>query len=205
MFYEPEKRNHGLPHDPFKALVAPRPIGWISTRSTDGRLNLAPYSYFNALSDDPWLVAFASGGKKDSMSFAAESGEFVVNIVTQKLMAAMVRTSVDAPRGVSEFTYAGLEPETSTLVAAPRVNGIAAALECKVTEVIEPKLLSGAKSGIQMVIGEVIGVHIDEEMLTNGFFDYEKAGLVSRLGYLDYAIVGPTFQMKRPKWSERKQ
>ena len=205
MFYEPEKRNHGLPHDPFKALVAPRPIGWISTRSTDGRLNLAPYSYFNALSDDPWLVAFASDGQKDSMSFAAESGEFVVNIVTQKLMDAMVKTSVDAPRGSSEYEYAGLKPEQSSLVAAPRVKGIAAALECKVTEIIEPRLLSGLKSGIHLVIGEVVGIYVDEETLTNGLFDYEKACLVSRLGYLDYSIVGPTFQMRRPRWSAQEQ
>ena len=205
MFYEPEKRNHGLPHDPFKALVAPRPIGWISTCSTDGRLNLAPYSYFNALSDDPWLVAFASDGQKDSMSFAAESGEFVVNIVTKKLMDAMVKTSVDAPRGSSEYEYAGLKPEQSSLVAAPRVKGIAAALECKVTEIIEPRLLSGLKSGIHLVIGEVVGIYVDEETLTNGFFDYEKACLVSRLGYLDYSIVGPTFQMRRPRWSAQEQ
>lgn len=205
MFYEPEKRNHGLPHDPFKALVAPRPIGWISTRSTDGRLNLAPYSYFNALSDDPWLVAFASDGQKDSMSFAAESGEFVVNIVTQKLMDAMVKTSVDAPRGSSEYEYAGLKPEQSSLVAAPRVKGIAAALECKVTEIIEPRLLSGLKSGIHLVIGEVVGIYVDEETLTNGLFDYEKACLASRLGYLDYSIVGPTFQMRRPRWSAQEQ
>lgn len=205
MFYEPEKRNHGLPHDPFKALVAPRPIGWISTCSTDGRLNLAPYSYFNALSDDPWLVAFASDGQKDSMSFAAESGEFVVNIVTQKLMDAMVKTSVDAPRGSSEYEYAGLKPEQSSLVAAPRVKGIAAALECKVTEIIEPRLLSGLKSGIHLVIGEVVGIYVDEETLTNGLFDYEKACLASRLGYLDYSIVGPTFQMRRPRWSAQEQ
>ncbi len=202
MFYEPQKRNHGLPHDPFKALVAPRPIGWISTRANDGRLNLAPYSYFNALSDNPWLVAFASGGRKDSMVFAAETGEFVVNIVTRKFAEAMVKTSVDAPRGSSEFEYAGLEPEHSQLVATPRVKGIAAALECKVTEIIEPRLLSGSGSGIQMVIGEVVGVHIDGDMITSGRFDFEKAGLVSRLGYLDYAIPGPTFEMRRPKWSD---
>ncbi len=200
MFYEPAKRNHGLPHDPFKALVAPRPIGWISTCALDGRLNLAPYSYFNALSDNPWLVAFASDGRKDSMSFAAESGEFVVNIVTQRFASAMVDTSVDAPRGENEFEFAGLEVAPSTLVSAPRVKGIAAALECKVTEILEPKLLSGMPSGIQLVIGEVAGIHIDEDMLTNGRFDYEKAGLVSRLGYLDYAIVGPTFEMRRPRW-----
>ena len=200
MFYEPAKRNHGLPHDPFKALVAPRPIGWISTRALDGRLNLAPYSYYNALSDDPWLVAFASDGQKDSMSFASESSEFVVNVVTRKFTAAMVDTSVDAPRGTSEFAFAGLESEPSTLVAAPRVKGIAAALECKVTEILEPKLLSGSPSGVQLVVGEVVGIHIDEDMLTDGHFDYEKAGLVSRLGYLDYAIVGPTFEMRRPRW-----
>lgn len=200
MFYEPAKRNHGLSHDPFKALVAPRPIGWISTRSLDGSLNLAPYSYFNALSDNPWLVAFASDGKKDSMSFAAESGEFVVNIVTEKFASAMVKTSVDAPRGTSEFQFSGLETDASILVAPPRVKGIAAALECKVTEIIEPKLVSGLSSGIQLVIGEVVGIHIDEEMLTSGRFDYEKAGLVSRLGYLDYAISGPAFEMRRPRW-----
>ncbi len=203
MFYEPAKRNHGLPHDPFKALVAPRPIGWISTRAKDGRLNLAPYSYFNALSDNPWLVAFASDGKKDSMSFTAESGEFVVNIVTQKFTEAMVKTSVDAPRGVSEFEFAGLEQEASSLVSAPRVRGIAAALECKVTGIIEPKLGSGLMSGIQLVIGEVVGIHIDEDMLTSGRFDYEKAGLVSRLGYLDYAIAGPVFEMHRPRWERQ--
>lgn len=202
MFYEPAKRDHGLPHDPFKALVAPRPIGWISTRASDGRLNLAPYSYFNALSDSPWLVAFASDGRKDSASFAAESGEFVVNIVTEKFASAMVNTSVDAPRGESEFVFAGLGSEPSTIIAAPRVKGIAAALECKVTEILQPKLLSGLPSGIQLVIGEVVGIHIDEEMLTNGRFDYKKAGLVSRLGYLDYAIAGSTFEMRRPHWNK---
>ena len=200
MFYEPQKRNHGLPHDPFKALVAPRPIGWISTRAKDGRLNLAPYSYFNALSDDPWLVAFASDGKKDSMSFAVESGEFVVNIATEKYADALVKTSVSAPRGTSEFDYAGLAPEPSSLVGAPRVKGIAAALECRVTEIVEPNLLSGGASGIHLVIGEVIGVFIDEQMLSNGLFDYQKSGLISRLGYQDYAMVGQTFAMPRPKW-----
>ena len=201
MFDEPAKRNHGLPHDPFKALVAPRPIGWISTRAKDGRLNLAPYSYFHALSDNPWLVAFASDGRKDSMTFAAESGEFVANIVTSKFTSAMVRTSVDAPRGTSEFEFAGLEAEASMLVGAPRVKGIAAALECKVTQIIQPKLLSGLASEIQLVIGEVVGIHIDEAMLTSGRFDYEKAALVSRLGYLDYAVAGTTFEMRRPRWN----
>jgi flavin reductase (DIM6/NTAB) family NADH-FMN oxidoreductase RutF len=201
MFYQPEMRDHGLPHDPFKALVAPRPIGWISTRAKDGRLNLVPYSYFNALSDDPWLVVFAADGIKDSMSFAAESGEFVVNIVTRKFAEAMVKTSVDAPRGISEFAFAGLEPEPSPLVSAPRVKGIAAALECKVTQIIEPKRLSGSPSGIQLVISEVIGIHLDEDMLTNHRFDCEKAGLVSRLGYLDYSVTGLTFELRRPRWT----
>jgi flavin reductase (DIM6/NTAB) family NADH-FMN oxidoreductase RutF len=201
MFYQPEKRDHGLPRDPFNALVAPRPIGWISTRAKDGRINLAPYSYFNALSDGPWLVAFASDGMKDSMSFAAESGEFVVNIVTRNFAEAMVKTSVDAPRGKSEFAFAGLESEPSQLVAAPRVKGIAAALECKITEIIEPRRLSGSPSGIQLVIGEVVGIHLDEDILTSGRIDYEKAGLVSRLGYLDYSVTGPTFELRRPRWT----
>ena len=199
MFYEPAK-GHGLPHDPFKAIVAPRPIGWISTRSPGGELNLAPYSFFNAFSTHPFLVWFASGGVKDSVAFARDSGEFVVNLVGSALARKMNASSVDAPRGVSEFGYAGLEAEPSVLVKAPRVAGAPAALECKVTEIFEPKDLQGADSGARVVAGEVVGVYIDDAMLTDGLFDAVKAGNVARLGYMDYSTVTEIFSMRRPQW-----
>jgi flavin reductase (DIM6/NTAB) family NADH-FMN oxidoreductase RutF len=199
MFYEPEK-GHGLPHDPFKAIVAPRPIGWISTRSPAGELNLSPYSFFNAFQTRPFLVWFASDGPKDSATFARDSGEFVVNLVGTALMKKMVESSVDAPRGVSEFDYAGLETAPSVLVKAPRVAGAPAALECKVTEIFEPKDLRGKSSGAFIVAGEVVGVHIDDAMLTDGLFDAVKAGNVARLGYMDYSAVTEIFSVRRPRW-----
>ena len=199
MFYEPNK-GHGLPHDPFKAIVAPRPIGWISTRSPQGEVNLAPYSFFNAFSTHPFLVWFASGGVKDSVVFARDSGEFVVNLVGSALAKKMNASSVNAPRGVSEFDYAGLEAVPSILVKAPRVAGAPAALECKVTEIFEPKDMHDKGSGTMVVAGEVVGVHIDDAMLTDGLFDAVKAGHVARLGYMDYSVVTDVFPMRRPRW-----
>jgi flavin reductase (DIM6/NTAB) family NADH-FMN oxidoreductase RutF len=202
MFYEAAKNDHGLPHDPFKALVVPRPIGWISTRSTDGRVNLAPYSFFNAISDKPMLVMFASGGPKDSVTFAEESGEFVVNFVGEALAVQMNATSVNAPRGTSEFTYAGLNEETCRLVAAPRVKEAYAALECRVTQVFVPRTLDGSAPEAIVAIGQVVGIHIDERILTAGQVDIHKARPVSRLGYLDFAVVSESFVMRRPRWGE---
>lgn len=199
MFYEPEK-GHGLPHDPFKAIVAPRPIGWISTRSPQGELNLAPYSFFNAFSSHPFLVWFASDGVKDSVAFARDSGEFVANLVGSAQASKMNASSVNAPRGTSEFGYAGLEAVPSVLVKAPRVAGVPAALECKVTEIFEPRDLKGEASGAMVVAGEVVGVYIDDAMLTDGLFDVVKAGNVSRLGYFDFSTVTETFSMRRPRW-----
>ena len=201
MFYEP-KNGHGLPHDPFKALVSPRPIGWISTVSRMGEVNLAPYSFFNALSTNPCLVWFSSEGQKDSSSIAGETGEFVANLVGRDLAEKINRTAVDAPRGVSEFGYAGLTEAPSRLVAPPRVAEAPAALECKVTEVFRPKALDGSRSGAYVVIGEVVGVHIDDAFLTDGLFDTVKAGNVARLGYMDYSSVEALFQMRRPRWKD---
>lgn len=201
MFYQPSN-GHGLPHDPFKAIVAPRPIGWISTRALDGRLNLAPYSFFNALSTHPHLVMFSSEGEKDSVTFARESGEFVANLATRNLFEAMNASSVDAPRGLSEFDYAGLTPEPSRLVAAPRVREAVAALECKVTEIMRPRGLDGREAGVTTVFGEVVGVHIDERCLTDGLFDIVKAGTIARLGYMDYTTVTETFSARRPQWKD---
>ncbi len=203
MFYEPQKRNHGLPHDPFQALVVPRPIGWISTKSASGALNLAPYSYFNAISSDPWLIVFSAGGEKDSVVFARETGEFVANLVSAPLVDAMVQTSVDAPRGMSEFDYAGLTPEPSQLVDVPRVKQAFAALECRVTEIWRPKSLTNPNGVPYVVTGEVVGVFIEESILTDGMVDIAKSQPVSRLGYLDYAIIDKSFSRRRPRWSER--
>lgn len=201
MFYEPSK-GHGLPHDPFKALVSPRPIGWISTQAKDGSLNLAPYSFFNALGTNPHLVMFCSEGAKDSYTNALETGEFVANLVSSDLIEQMNASSVDAPHGVSEFDYAGLTPEPSRLVRPPRVREAHAALECKVTEILRPKDLNGDPTNRYMIIGQVVGVYISDDALTDGMFDVVKAGNVARLGYLDFSSVKEVFQRTRPRWKD---
>lgn len=202
MFYEPEK-GHGLPHDPFKAIVSPRPIGWISTLSRDGAVNLAPYSFFNAISSNPHLVIFSSEGAKDSATFAEETGEFVVNLASMDLAQKLNATSIDAPRGISEFVHAGLTEAPSRIVAPPRVAEAHAALECKVTDVTRPLGLGGKSSGVILVTGEVVGVHLDEGVMRDGLFDVIAAGNLSRLGYMDYAAVTEVFQMRRPRWEKR--
>lgn len=203
MFYETQENRHGLPHDPFKAIVAPRPIGWISTRARDGRHNLAPYSFFNAICDQPKLVMFSSSGPKDSATFAEESGEFVANFVSEHVATQMNATSVDAPRGQSEFVYAGLHAARCELVSAPRVAEAYAALECKVTQVFVPRTLDpSAPAASIVVIGQVVGIHLDEAILTHGRIDIDKARPVSRLGYLDFAVTREVFSMRRPKWND---
>jgi flavin reductase (DIM6/NTAB) family NADH-FMN oxidoreductase RutF len=202
MFYETAQNQHGLRGDPFKALVVPRPIGWISTRAKDGRVNLAPYSFFNALDDDPPLVMFASGGLKDSVAFAQESGEFVVNFVSESLAQQMNATSVDAPRGVNEFGYAGLSEAPCQLLSAPRVGEAYAALECRVTQVFTPATLEGHVSEAVVAIGQVVGIHIDPAILTEGRVDVAKARPVARLGYAEFAVVHERFVMHRPRWGE---
>ena len=201
MFYEPSK-GHGLPHDPFKAIVAPRPIGWISTQAADGSFNLAPFSYFNAVSTRPHIVMFSSEGEKDSVIHARESGEFVANLVSSDLAQKMNASSVDAPRGISEFGYSGLTPVSSRLVAAPRVGEAYAALECKVTEIHRPKALDGMSGERFMVLGEVVGIYIDERVMSEGLFDIIKAGSVARLGYMDYTTVTEVFSLRRPHWKK---
>ncbi|MGX9120141.1 flavin reductase family protein [Mesorhizobium sp. BHbsci] len=201
MFYEPAK-GHGLPHDPSKAIVAPRPIGWISTVNKAGEINLAPYSFFNAFSTRPFVVWFSSEGEKDSATFAEETGEFVANLVSRDLAEKMVRTAVDAPRGVTEFDYADLTMAPSRLVAPPRVAAAPAALECRVTEILRPKALDGTLTSAIVVAGEVVGVHIDDAFLKDGIFDIVRAGNVGRLGYMDYASVSEIFSMRRPRWGK---
>jgi flavin reductase (DIM6/NTAB) family NADH-FMN oxidoreductase RutF len=199
MFYSTAENAHGLAHDPFKAIVSPRPIGWISTRGADGSVNLAPYSFFNAVSDNPKLVMFSSTGKKDSATFAIESGEFVANLATGPLAEKVNLTSSLAPRGTSEFELAGLTEAESVLVSAPRVAEAPAALECRVTQWFRPVDLRSEETGNWIVMGQVVGVHISEEILQDGMIRMDIARPLSRLGYLDYASISEVFQMRRPK------
>ena len=200
MFYETSKRDKMLlPHDPYKAIVAPRPIGWISTLSPERHVNLAPYSFFNGVSTRPPLVMFSSEGAKDSANTSAEaSGEFVCNVATYALRHQMNASSAPLPRGTSEFDHAGLTPVPCQLVKAPRVLESPASLECRVVDVIRPKDLTGGQAGVIMVIGQVIGVHIDEEFVVNGQFDMVKAGTISRAGYADYVRAESVFSIIRP-------
>jgi flavin reductase (DIM6/NTAB) family NADH-FMN oxidoreductase RutF len=200
MFYATHERDRTkLPHDPFKAIVAPRPIGWISTRALDGRINLAPYSFFNGFASSPPIVGFSSEGWKDSASFARESGEFVANLATLDLRLRMNETSAPFARGDNEFERVGLTMAKCRLVAAPRVAESPASLECRVVEVVEIKSLSGAWSGSVLTLGEVVAFHIDERFLRDGRFDTAGAHSLARCGYQDYAAVEAIFAMPRPK------
>lgn len=202
MFYKTARRDHGLPHDPLKAIVAPRPIGWISSMSRSGKVNLAPYSYFNLVSSRPDLVMFSSEGEKDSVTNIRQTGEFVCNHVGAHLAEKMNSTSVAAPHGVDEFQLSGLKPLESRLVTPPRVAGAFAALECKLVEEVRLRDLAGEPAGAIMIIGEIVGVHIDDAVLRNGRFDVELAKPVTRLGYRDYDGPDGYFEMIRPRWEE---
>ncbi len=201
MFYEPASRDRKLlPRDPFKALVAPRPIGWISTMSRAGEINLAPYSFFNAFSGAPPLIGFSSEGPKDSATFAADSGEFVWNMATFELREAMNASSASLPRGSSEFVFAGLDMAPCRIVKAPRVAASPCSLECRVTEVFRLKNLAGEAAGNILTLGQVVGVHLDERFVKDGRFDLAAAKTIVRCGYAaDYAVFDAIFQMERPK------
>jgi len=200
MFYTTDKNDHGLPHNPFKAMVAPRPIGWISTLSKSGVTNLAPYSFFNAISANPDLVMFSSVTWKGSATNARDTGEFVCNYPGFDLAEQVNATSIDAPENVSEFEYFDIEPAPSKLVAPPRVAKAYAALECKVTEIFTPKDIDGNDTINVVVIGQVMGVYIDEKVIRDGRFDVSLARPVTRLGYMDFDGPNGLFEMFRPQW-----
>ena len=193
VFYTPDNRDRDLlPHDPFKAFVAPRPIGWVSTVGPGGEVNLAPYSYFNAVSDNPPTVMFSSDGPKDSSTFAEATEEFVWNLVTYDLREAMNQTSAALPRGQNEFEFAGLEMAPSRLVAPPRVAASPVAFECRVIERVQL-----ARNIV--TFGEVVGVHVDERHIVDGRFDTAGVRPIARCGYRgDYATVTELFEMIRP-------
>jgi flavin reductase (DIM6/NTAB) family NADH-FMN oxidoreductase RutF len=198
-FYEPAA-GHGLPYDPFKAIAAPRPIGWISTVDRNGCINLAPYSFYNALGDKPPIVGFSSGGRKDSIRNIEETGEFVANLATKALAEAMNQTSAAVPHEVDEMKLAGLTSAPCRIVAAPRVAESPAALECKLLQIVHLHDLDGNPLEQYVAIGQVVGVHIANAYLKDGIFDLVAAQPIMRAGYVaDYVEIGNAFKMVRPK------
>ena len=191
MFYRPAD-GHGLPHNPFNAIVAPRPVGWISTRGTMGD-NLAPYSFFNATAYVPPQVMFSSTGVKDSLAAVRESGVFAVNIVEEAMLQVMSDTSRHFPRGTDEFAACGVAKAECDSIDCPRVADAPATLECRVTEVIA---LLGAEDF--MVLGEVVGIHLRDDCLKGGRFDVTAFNPVARLGYRDYTVVREVITLDRP-------
>lgn len=201
MFYETGKRDRSLlPHDPFKAIVAPRPVGWITSMSAKGEINLAPYSYFNGIASRPPMVMFASEGWKDSITFIAETREFVCNLATWDLRLAMNETSAALPRGTNEMEAAGLAAAPSRLVKPPRVAASPCALECKLLQIVPLADLDGRPTDGHVVMGQVVGVHIDDRFVRNGILDTAAMKPIARCGYADeYAVVESLFRMTRPK------
>jgi flavin reductase (DIM6/NTAB) family NADH-FMN oxidoreductase RutF len=200
IFYEPQARDRKLlPHDPFKALIVPRPIGWISTVNKAGAVNLAPYSFFNGVCENPPMLMFSSNGRKDSMTFAEETGEFVWNLATYPLRDRMNATSAPLPRGESEFAFAHLEMAPSVCVKPPRVAASPAALECKVSDIFRLSDMTGAATENYLVFGQVVGVHIDEAFIKDGIVDTAAMQPIARCGYMDYAAVFEMFALARPQ------
>jgi flavin reductase (DIM6/NTAB) family NADH-FMN oxidoreductase RutF len=205
MHYDTDQRDHGLPHDPFKALVVPRPIGWVSTLDKEGRANLAPYSFFNAVSDRPPMLMFSSGGTKDSLRNILDTGEFTCSIATWALREPMNLSSAPVAPGVDEFRIAGLTKAVSRRVGPPRVAESPAAFECKLWQVLPlPPAKPGGPPAYTMVLGTVVAVYIDDAFIHDGRVDSAAMRPLARLGYMDYSSYGPeqVFQMDRPLASE---
>ncbi|WP_047454943.1 flavin reductase family protein [Rhizobium rhizogenes] len=199
MFYTTDTNQHGLSHDPFKAIVTPRPIGWIGSKGRDGSINLSPYSFFNAVSDRPKLVMFSSTGRKDSARNVEETGVFTANLVSRNLVEKMNHSSISVPYGTNEFALAGLTAEPGRLVDAPYVGEAFAVLECRVTEIMQPRDLDGKPTDNVMVFGQVVGIHIDEAIIRDGRLDMALARPVARMGYMDYSEGSDVFELVRPK------
>jgi flavin reductase (DIM6/NTAB) family NADH-FMN oxidoreductase RutF len=199
VFYATDTNDHGLRHDPFKALVV-RPIGWVTAMSAKGEINLSPYSFFNQVSDKPPMVAFSSAGRKDALTFIEETGEFVCNLASHDLREAMNTTSAGLPRGVSEMDHAGLEAAPSRLVRPPRVKDAFAALECRWLRTVPLTPLDGGEAGYNLVIGQVVGIDIDDRFVKDGLVDTGAMRPILRAGYRDYFVVTPEnrFSMTRP-------
>lgn len=196
MHYEPAKNNHGMAHNPFNALVSPRPIGWISTISASGVVNLAPYSFYNAVSGNPPFIMFSSTDLKDSQRNAESGGEFVVNLATYELREEMGMTSEHVGSDISEFELAGLEMAPSQIVKVPRVKRSLAALECRYNKTVELTDSNGVKLISSIIIGEVVSIFIDNTIIVDGRVDITRARPLARLGYMDYAVIDEVFSME---------
>lgn len=204
MFYRTDE-PHGLPYNPFNAIVVPRPIGWVSTIDAGGSVNLAPYSFFNAVAYHPPQVMYAStgnhvqGGLKDSVSNIKATGEFVMNLATWPLRKKINLSSAPAPHGIDEFEVAGLTRAPSALVAPPRVAESPVHMECRLVKVVE--LLSDDPDSPNLVVfGHVMAIHIADDVIVEGRVDIHRLQPISRLGYMDYGRVTEIFSMERPGW-----
>ena len=202
MFYEDPKK-HGLRYSPFKAIVAPRPIAWVSSQDADGALNLAPYSFFNAMSEQPPIIVFApnnprpGGGRKDTLANIEQTNEFVVNLCNYDLREQMNQSSAHVPPDADEFALSGLTPAPSNKVKPPRVKEALAALECEF--MFRVRLPStNPKAENNAVFGKVVGVHIDDSIIRDGLVDMGLYKPLARLGYMDYSYVEHVFAMDRP-------
>jgi flavin reductase (DIM6/NTAB) family NADH-FMN oxidoreductase RutF len=204
MFYEPRLHNSGLQIDPLKSLVVPRPIGWISSVDLEGRVNLAPFSFFNLVADAPPIVCFAPNGRKpdgtfkDSRCNVEATGAFVVNLATWDLREAMNATSAQVAGGVDEAKLAGLEMVASKIVAPPRVAASPVALECRYLQTVTLPTLDENEPNT-VLFGDVVGIHIADHLIENGRVDITKAKPIARLGYSLYAVIEQAFAMKRPQ------
>ena len=200
-FYRPEA-GHGLKHDPFNSIIAPRPIGWVSTKNVKGQVNLAPYSFFNAFNYQPPIIGFSSIGFKDSVNNAKESGEFCWNLVTRSQVEAMNQTSAMVSSDTDEFELADLHKCASTIVDAPHVAGCPVVMECKTSQIVQLQTARGGKCETWLVLGEVVGVHIMQALIEDGIYQTSRAEPVMRGGGpSDYFTISDAnrFQISRPK------
>jgi flavin reductase (DIM6/NTAB) family NADH-FMN oxidoreductase RutF len=199
-YYEPVN-GHGLKHDPFNAIIAPRPIGWISSRSAKGHVNLAPYSFFNGFNYHPPIIGFSSTSWKDSVANIQETGEFVWNLATMELAQQMNATSATVPHGVDEFTLAELTPVPGRIVNVPRVAESPVSFECKLTQIVQLQGADGRKVQGWLTLGEVVAVHIDKKLIKDGVYQTALARPIVRAGRRgDYFEIRPDalFEMPRP-------
>lgn len=205
MFYE-TGQPHGLPHSPFTACITPRPIGWISSQDAEGRINLAPFSFYNGVLSSPPMVMFANNSgpdkdgrtAKDTLTNVEATGEFVVNVATFELRNAMNESSARVAPGVDEMAMTGLTPDPSMLVAPPRVKEAPIHMECRVFQIVDLPG-SGGPERNALVIGSVLGIHIADEILVDGLIDVGRLKPLARMGYRDYAVVEQVFDIPRPK------
>lgn len=198
MHFDPRSEPHHLRHNPYTALVAPRPIGWISSINRQGQVNLAPYSFFNLVSAYPPFVMFASAPRKDSQKNAEETGEFVVNVATYALKEVMNASSGAYASGISEPAQLGIAMQSSFQVQPPRVALTPIALECKYSKTIDLIAADGTRNPSQVVIGEVVHIYIDDQVIVDGMVDIKRIRPIARLGYMDYAVIDHFFTMPTP-------